>query len=258
MTCRIALAVVSLSVACGAASVAQTPPVAEFQRWARAHAVTISFDERSLAEANIDQFAPLKASVGNAHLIALGEPFHGGHEPLDARNRLVRYCIARLGCTAVALETGFSNSKRLYDYVLGRSTESDSAIKTAFSYGFGGIKENIDLLHWLRDYNASQSAGKKVRLYGIDITGALFDPFGFRSLQSVLTYLGHTDTTLAHEESQALAEVLPVFRSDSLPLLPAERQDRIAGKVSDLETLLRLHRLELLHQGSADDYEWAV
>jgi erythromycin esterase-like protein len=54
---------------------------------------------------------------------------------LAMRNRLIRYGVTRLGFTAVALETCLSPSKRLYDHVLGRTTETDSALKEASAMG---------------------------------------------------------------------------------------------------------------------------
>src|SRR5437667_3302660 len=93
-------------------------------------------------------------------------PFMAGHEPLAMRNRLIRYGVTRLGFTAVALETCLSSSKRLYGHVLGRTTEPDSALKEAFCYGFGDLQENLELIRWLRTYNATQQPARQVRLYG--------------------------------------------------------------------------------------------
>jgi erythromycin esterase len=92
----------------------------------------------------------LKTIVGNAQVVTLREPVHGRHEPLAMRNRLIRYAVRRLGLTAVALETCLSPSKRLYDFVLGRTTQTDSGLKDAFCYGFGNLPENVELLQWLR------------------------------------------------------------------------------------------------------------
>ena len=38
-----------------------------------------------------------------AHVVAFGEPTHGAHEPLEARNRLFRFLVERMGFTAIAL-----------------------------------------------------------------------------------------------------------------------------------------------------------
>ncbi|MFN8006842.1 MAG: erythromycin esterase family protein [Terriglobia bacterium] len=83
-------------------------------------------------------------------VVAFGELIHGSHEPLAIGNRLIRYLVTQQRFTAVALETWLSTSKRLYDYVLGNTTETDSAAATAFGYGFDTYEENRELLRWLR------------------------------------------------------------------------------------------------------------
>jgi erythromycin esterase len=157
----------------------------QYVAWARTHAHELALDGASLADAGMEGFARLTAVIGKARLVTIGEPFHGGHEPLAMRNRAIRYCITELGFTAVALETGLSPSKRLYDYVLGVANASDAALAESFSYGFGRFGENLELLHWLRAYNARQPDSRRVRLYGIDMTGQVF-PNAYRSLDAVL------------------------------------------------------------------------
>ena len=140
----------------------------------------------------------LQDVVGSAHVVALGEPIHNGHETLEFRNRLIRYGVRKLGFRAVALETCLSSSKVLYDYVLGLSTESDHVLIEAFCYGFGDYPEDLHLTRWLHTFNATQSSERKVRFYGIDLSGQ-FAPTAFRSLDDVLNYLDHAAPALGHE-----------------------------------------------------------
>ena len=158
----------------------------QFQRWAQDHAHHL--DARAmdspLGDANLQSFPPLRQTVGDARVVAIGEPHHGSHEPLAMRNLVIRYLVSELGFTAVALETGLSPSKRLYDYVLLKGDETDSALAASFSYGFGEFQENLDLLHWLRAFNATRMPANRVRLYGVDMTGQVF-PTAYRSLDAV-------------------------------------------------------------------------
>ena len=110
----------------------QNAPTQAFREWARDHVHPIASVEESPGDADLQT---LDSIIGGAHVVAFGEPFHGGHEPLAMRNRLIRYGVTRLGFTAVALETCLSPSKRLYDHVLGRTTETDSALKEASAMG---------------------------------------------------------------------------------------------------------------------------
>src|SRR5262245_21084398 len=118
---------------------AQTVPRAEFVQWARDHAHAITTGKGP------DSWEPLRIVVGDARVVALGEPLHGFRGPLAVRNQVVQYLVERLGFTAVALETGLSPSKLLHDSVAGRVREPDAVLARAFSYGFGNFDENLEL-----------------------------------------------------------------------------------------------------------------
>jgi erythromycin esterase-like protein len=143
-----------------------------FHSWAHDHVHPInSVDKDTHDDADLQAVGSI---IGNARLVAFGEPVHGAHEPLAMRNGLIRYGVTRLGFTAVALETCLTPSKRLYDYVLGRTTETDSALKEAFCYGFGDLPENTELIQWLRTYNSTKPPAHQVRFYGIDLNWPVF------------------------------------------------------------------------------------
>jgi erythromycin esterase len=233
----------------------QNAPTQAFQQWARQHVHTIlSVDMDTHDDADLQTLGNI---IGSAHVVAFGEPFHQGHEPLAMRNRLIRYAVTRFGFTAVALETGLTTSKLLYDHVLGKTTERESALKEAFSYGFGNLPENLALIRWLRSYNATQPPERRVRLYGIDLTGQEF-PYAYRSVEAVLTFLEHADPDLGRELRKQCADVIPVFRSDKyVKLTPAEK-DAITGKIQDMVALIRRERIPLTAATSRDDYEWAL
>jgi erythromycin esterase len=231
----------------------QNAPIEPFQQWAPQHVHPISSVDQD-TQGNADLRA-LTNIVGDAHVVAFGEPFHGGHEPLAMRNRLIRYAVSNLGFTAIALETALSTSKRLYDHVLGKTTETDSALEEASSYGL--YPEDFELIGWLRSYNHAQPPARKVRLYGIDLTGQYF-PYAFRSVEMVLTYMDHADPALGSELRKQYADVISVFRSDKyVKLTPAEK-DAITGKIQDMVALLRRERIPLTAATSGDEYEWAL
>jgi len=234
---------------------AQAPPTQAFRAWARDHAHPIaSVDDDSHGDADLHA---LNNIIGEARVVAFGEPFHGGHEPLAMRNRLIRYGVKRLGFTAVALETCLSSSKLLYDYVLGGTAEGDSALKEAFCYGFGDLPENIELIQWLRAYNSAQPPARRVRFYGIDLSGQYF-PYAYRSVEAVLSFLDRADPDLGRELRKPYADLISVFRSDKYPKLPTAEKDAITGRIQDLIALIRRKRIPLTAATSRDDYEWAL
>jgi erythromycin esterase len=234
---------------------AQAPPSQAFREWAHDHVHPIaSVDDDSHGDTDLQA---LDNIIGGAQVVAFGEPFHGGHEPLAMRNRLIRYGVRQLGFTAVALETCLSSSKLLYDYALGRTTESDSELKEAFCYGFGDLPENVELIRWLRSYNAAQPAVRQIRFYGIDLSGQYF-PNAYRSVEAVLAFLDRAGPNLDRELRKRSADLIPVFRSDKYPKLTQQEKDAITGGIQDMVALIRRERIPLTAATSRDDYEWAL
>jgi erythromycin esterase len=245
------------SIAClfQAAATAQNAPTQAFREWAAEHVHAIaSVEDDTHGDADLRALSNI---IGEAHVVAFGEPFHGGHEPLAMRNRLIRYAVSRLGFTAVALETDLTLSKLLYDHVAGKTTETDSALKGAFTYGFGAHPENLGLIQWLRTWNASQPPARQVHLYGIDLTGQLF-PYAYRSVEAVQTFLDHAAPDLGVEFRRQYSDVIPVFRSDKYVKLSPAQKDAITGKIQDIVALIQRERIPLTASTSRDEYEWAL
>jgi erythromycin esterase len=233
----------------------QSAPTQAFHEWARYHVHPLaSVDKDTHNDADLQ---PLRHIIGAARVVAFGEPIHGAHEPLAMRNRLIRYGVTQLGFTAVALETCLTPSKRLYDYVLGRTTETDSALKEAFCYGFGDLPENIELIQWLRTYNTTQPPARQIRFYGIDLTGQYF-PYAYRSVEAVLAFLDRAAPALGREVRKEYADLIPIFRSDKYAKLTPPEKEAITGKVQDLIALIQREPTPLTAATSRDDYEWVL
>ena len=151
-------------------SFAQDAPSAQaFREWANANAIPASL---ASDRADVVDVASLSALVGNARVVAIGEPMHGAHEPLLIRNSLIRLLITRFGFTAVALESGFTESRALARFVAGEAVgDASRVVNSGMTWAFGEYDENRELIEWIRSYNADPSHTRKVRLYGMDVTG---------------------------------------------------------------------------------------
>ena len=244
----------ALMTSTAVAAAGQEPPTKLFQEWSRGHIHSLDSGDRTSNDSDLES---VRNIIGNAQVIALGEPLHGAHEPLALRNRLIRYAVNRLNLRAVALETDLTYSQRLYNYVLGKNAETDSALKDAFTLGFGEYPENLALLHWLREHNATEPAERQVHLYGVDLSGQFY-PYAFRSVEAVLRFLERTDPALSGDLRKQYAEVISEFRSDKYPKLQQANKNAITGKIQDLVAILRRERLSLIGTSSKDEYDWAL
>jgi erythromycin esterase len=231
---------------------AQVLPRDEFLTWARAHARPIPANGQ--AEGS---WEGMRDIIGDARVVALGEPLHGFRGPLETRNQLCRYLVEKLGFTAVALETGLSASKQLSDYVAGRANVPDAALARAFSWGFGNFEENLELLRWLRSHNATRPPGQRVRFYGVDLTGDVL-PNASQALEPVFAYLDRVDPGLAASARKDFAALKPHLGGEAYPKLPRADKDRVTARIADLVASLRVGRVAYAAAGSPDDYEWAL
>jgi erythromycin esterase len=128
---------------------------------------------------------------------------HGAHEPLAFRNRLFRFLVERMGFTAIALESGFTESISARSFIEGSEGDAETAARTGLSWQ-SPYSENRELIQWMRDYNAAApSAGhRKIRLYGIDTTAGGRKSGPWLVIDSALTFLSRADPTIAQKNAE--------------------------------------------------------
>jgi erythromycin esterase len=75
-------------------------------------ALTSSFADLTTLDprAGLDDLEFVRALAGDARVVAIGESTHYAHEFYLLRHRLARFLVERLGCTAIAFESGFTEA----------------------------------------------------------------------------------------------------------------------------------------------------
>src|SRR5581483_11000145 len=129
-----------------------------FARWATTHAVPVTTVESA---SNDSDLLPLESAIGTARVVELGEPMHGAHEPLAFRNRLFRFLVERMGFTAIALETVFSESISARSFIEGGKGDAETAVLDGLGPGLAEYGESLELVQWMHDYNAAAAAAKR-------------------------------------------------------------------------------------------------
>jgi erythromycin esterase len=125
-----------------------------FAKWAAAHAHPVATVD---AAANDSDLLALESAIGEARVVAFGEAMHNTHEPLAFRNRLFRFLVERMGFTAIALESGFTESLNARSLIENGASDAETAARTALPGGLTRYRENRELIRWVRDYNAAAS-----------------------------------------------------------------------------------------------------
>jgi erythromycin esterase len=252
----VGLASLTLLGACASPATAQQPSDS-FVRWAKAHAVPLRSVEAGVDDSDLSVLATM---VGKARVVALGEATHGAHEPLALRNRIFEFLVKQMGFTAIAIESGLPESRRVQEFVLGGPGRADSVALEGLTYGFGDLQENVALIQWMHDYNANPLHASKIRFYGIDLSAAAYDTASAARVvvDETLLYIARVDPASAQRMRKKLNQNLSGFSSAGYPALPAADRDRLSASIDELLALLKRKRPALVALTSSDEYEWAL
>jgi len=225
-------------------------------KWAATHALPVATVDSA---ANDSDLVPLVSAIGSARVVALGEPMHGVHEPLAFRNRLFRSLVERKGFTAIALESGFTESIHARSFIERGAGDPDTATRTGLSSGFGRYLENRELIQWMRDYNAAASSAghRKIRLYGVDLPAGARLSGPRRALDSALTFLALADSTAAQRIRDSVSDALPPTDVREFGSLSVAAQRELDTSIEAVAKALQKSRKSLIARSSQDEYRWA-
>ena len=139
--------------------------------------------------APLDDLEPLAAMLGSARVVAIGENAHCVREFYQWRHRLTRFLVERLGFTAFAMESGFSEGLAVDEWVRGGPGDLQRVADEGITYNMGRCAEMRDHLRWMREVDAP------VRFFGLDVPG---------STSSALPALAHVEDYLAKVDDDAV------------------------------------------------------
>src|SRR4051794_38631874 len=86
----------------------------EVVMWTRDHAVPFKTVEAGNGFADLE---PLRAMIGQARVVALGERTHGSREIFQMKHRLLEFLASEMGFTILAVEGNMPEARRVNDYV---------------------------------------------------------------------------------------------------------------------------------------------
>jgi erythromycin esterase len=231
--------------------------IQSFSQWASNRVVPLDTVE---ASHDVSDLRPLRALIASAKVIAMGEPGHGNHEPLSFRNRLFTFLVAEMGFTAIAIESGLSESGRVQEFVAGGPGIASQITRDNLTYGFGSFQENVALVQWIRDYNADPSHHRKIHFYGIDISlggprTATPTPV---AVETALSYIARIDAEAAGRLRERLQPFLDRLRVTNPESFSEADRDLLTAAIGDLAALLEAQRQTFVARTSNGEYEWAL
>ncbi len=234
------------------------PSSAAFVAWARSDAAVLRSVELS---ANGSDLRPFCEIAGRAPVVALGEPGHGAHQPLALRNRIFAYLVEQCGFTAIALETSFTESRAVHDYVAGGAGRATDLTRRSLSWGFGDYAENAQLVKWMHDYNRQARGRRPIQFYGIDLSGADNDsgfPHPEVALNAVVEYVRAAAPVRSNELIADLAPALDRISAMWFASLARRHDADLDSALQSLQHFLSENAGVLRQSSTRSKYDWAV
>jgi erythromycin esterase len=138
------------------------------------------------AGSGFDDLEKLKPLLKDKQVIGIGEATHGTHEFFVFKHRMLVFLVKEMGVKTFVIEGDFAGTQVLDDYVINGKGEVQNAI-AGTGFGIWMTGEFVDMIDWLKDYNAAQPADNKVHVFGCDMQWGTF------AVQSLKVYLDKTN-----------------------------------------------------------------
>jgi erythromycin esterase len=190
----------------------------------------------------------LKALVGDARVVALGEATHGTREFFRCRHRMVEFLVSEMGFTTVAIEAPWPESRAVDDYVLHGTGDPAAALAEMYFWTCN-TEEVVDLVEWMWRYNAAPSHQRKLRFAGIDTQ------FTAGATADLVRYLEIVDPAYAAELGPRLTPLRAVYLV--YQSLPVPTADALSAAVSEVNARLQANGSAYVARSSASAWRQA-
>ncbi|APR80846.1 Erythromycin esterase type I [Minicystis rosea] len=167
--------------------------------WLRGAAVPIEGGP----EGSTADLAPLRAMIGDARIVGLGEATHCSSEFFRMKHRLLRFLVEEMGFRVFAIEAGWSEALAVNDYVLHGRGDAATAVRGLITWEWA-TEEVLAMVQWMRRYNEDPKHRQKIEFQGFDLVSAA-------AAQAVPAYLAKVDAELA----RSVAPTIAPFRNPS-------------------------------------------
>jgi erythromycin esterase len=121
--------------------------------------------------AQTDDLEPLLTLAAAASVVGLGDVTHGTHEVQTVKLRMIDVLVRDLGFDVLALEAPFPLFNRLNTYVQGGGGDPRALLAEgeALAYTFWNTEELLEIVEWMRAYNANRGARPAIEIAGVDL-----------------------------------------------------------------------------------------
>lgn len=214
----------------------------QIAKWLEAHAKPLKTTNPT---ASLNDLKPLKDMVGSASIVGLGEATHGAHEVFTMKHRIVKYLVSEKGFTNLVLEEGWDRALELDRYVLTGKGNPSQHLTPVFK-----TKEMLDLLDWIRQYNANPKHKSKVRIIGMDIQSVNENVYN-----NITEYIKANNSKLLPRVEEQIKGLIPVTKDmNTFESLTKEEKEKYVLDAKQISALLEENKSYL--NGKSKEFAW--
>ncbi|PNQ85342.1 erythromycin esterase family protein [Paenibacillus polymyxa] len=214
----------------------------QITEWLEMHAKPL---KTTNSTASFNDLKPLKNMVGSASIVGLGEATHGAHEVFTMKQRIVNYLVSEKGFTNLVLEEGWDRALELDRYVLTGKGNPSQHLSPVFN-----TKEMLDLLSWIRQYNANPKHKSKVRIIGMDIQSVNENVYN-----NIIEYIKRNNSDLVPRVEEKIKGLIPVTKDmNTFESLTKEEKEKYISDAKQISALLEQNKSYL--NGKSKEFAW--
>jgi len=217
-------------------------------KWISENAVPLKGVE---AEQGFEDMQPLKHIIGDARLVALGEATHGTREFFQLKHRMLEFLVIEMGFTLFGIEASMPEGFDVNEYVLEGRGDPEKALAGLYFWTWN-TEEVLEMIRWMRRYNADPNHTNKVKFYGFDMQSATR---AMKVLADYLNRVDHNTSKMVRKNASLSLLFNPYTEQDFADVTGEEKQESlniITSIIRDLEA----------HEGNyitrTDETDWEI
>ncbi|MBK7212935.1 MAG: erythromycin esterase family protein [Bacteroidales bacterium] len=154
---------------------------------------------------SFEDLQAFRTILKDVRVVGLGEATHGSSEFFRMKHRMLEFLVKELDFTSFYIEASMTRCRYINDYVLYGLGSLDTAT-TIQGFVTWRVDEVRDMIEWMREYNATVSADKKVKFLGYDLQ---INDMGWKGLKSFYklvdpSKLSHLDSLQIQADSASV------------------------------------------------------